>query len=177
MRSNFHSLVLMGLMATVCAGTARAAPRPAATAAAVKAVTDCRAIADDAQRLACYDKTVAAMQAAQSAGDLMTIDRSQRKAVRRQTFGLTLPSLDIFDRGEKGEGEDQITAKVARVGHDQDGHWLLTLDDGAVWDQTDDFELSHDPHPGSSVLIKRGTLGSFFLKVDGQEAIRARRIQ
>jgi hypothetical protein len=164
--------VILALLATGAGAATRAPP----TAASVKAVEDCRALADDAQRLACYDKAVTALQSAEASGDLMTVDRAQRQKVHRQTFGLALPSLDIFDRGDKGEGEDQITAKVTRVSQDQNGHWLLTLDDGAVWDQMDDFALSHDPRPGSTALIKKGTLGSFFIKVDGQQAFRAMRI-
>jgi hypothetical protein len=150
-----------------------AAPPP--SAAAVKAVTDCRAIEDSSQRLACFDKTVAAMAQAESSGDLMTIDREQRRAVRKQAFGLTLPTLEIFNRGEKPEEANRIAAKVARASRDQEGKWIIVLDDGAVWRQTDDYDLNRDPKAGSSVVISKGVAGSFFMKVDGQQAFRARR--
>jgi hypothetical protein len=169
-------VIALGIASLAISGEASAAPPPPANAAAVKAVIDCRAVADSSERLACFDRTVAAMAQAESSGDLMTIDRAQRRAVRRQAFGLTLPSLEIFDRGEKPEEANRITAKVASARQDPMGKWMITLDDGAVWLQTDDFDLNHEPHAGSTVVISKGALGSFFMKVDGHEAFRARRV-
>jgi hypothetical protein len=155
---------------------ALAAPAPPPSAAAVKAVMDCRALADPTQRLACFDTSVAAMAQAESSGDLMTIDREQRRAVRKQAFGLALPTLEIFNRGEKPEEANRISGKVARARQDQSGRWLITLDDGAVWLQTDDYSLNRDPKAGSDVVIMKGVMGSFFMKVDGQQAFKARRV-
>jgi hypothetical protein len=142
----------------------------------VKAVIDCRVITDDPARLACFDKAVAAMSAAEKSGELLTLDREQRRAVRRESFGLTLPSLDIFSRGEKPEEADRLTAHVASASLNAEGKWLIRLDDGALWEQTDDYSPNHGPHAGSTVVIFKGMLGSFFLKVDGQQAIRAKRV-
>ena len=154
---------------------ARNAPSTPGTAAAVSAVMDCRAIADSAQRLACFDKTVGEMAKAETSGELLTLDREQRRSVRRQAFGLNLPSLTIFDRGEKGEDADRLTAKVVSAHKLGDGKWLIQLEGGAVWRQTDDQELFKEPHDGSTAVIKRGTLGSFFMKIDGDTAFRAHR--
>ena len=153
-----------------------AAPAPPPSAGQVKAVIDCRAIADSAERLACFDKAVAAMVAAETSGELLTLDREQRRAVGRESFGLTLPSLDIFNRGEKSEEANRLTAHVASASLSLEGKWLIRLDDGAQWEQTDDYSLDHAPHSGSTVVISKGVLGSFFMKVDGQQAIRARRV-
>jgi hypothetical protein len=153
---------------------AAAAPPPAG-APATRAVVACRALTDDTQRLACYDKAVAAMSEAEKTGDLLTIDRAQRQAVRRQAFGLSLPSFTLFDKGEKPEEADRITVKLASARQDPYRRWILKLEDGAVWLQTDDNELSNEPHAGSTVEIRKGALGSFFMKVDGQPAIRVRR--
>jgi hypothetical protein len=156
-------------------GTSLAAAPPP-SAASVKAVTDCRALTDPTARLACFDKTVAAMAQAESTGDLMTIDREQRRAVRKQAFGLTLPTLEIFNRGEKPEEANRITATAAQAHRDQNGRWVIVLDDGAIWLQTDDYELNRDPKAGSTIVISKGMAGSFFMKVDGQQAVRARRV-
>ena len=86
--------------AGICS-VAGAAPKPAPTnAPVVQAVVDCRKIEDSAQRLACYDASVDALNAAQRSGDLVTLDRKQRQAVRKQAFGFTLPALSMFDTGE-----------------------------------------------------------------------------
>jgi hypothetical protein len=161
--------------AFVAPDLASAAPSPSAPAPAVQAVIACRSIAEDAQRLACFDKAVAAMGEAQTKGDLVTLDREQRRTVRRQAFGLSLPAFTLFDKGEKPEETDKLTATVDSARRDANGRWILRLEDGAVWVQIDDNELGRPPRKGSTVVISKGVLGSYFLKVDGQQALRARR--
>ena len=164
------------MAALVMAAQAQAATPPkSAPAASVQAVLACRPITDDTQRLACFDKATATMDEAEAKGDLLTLDREQRRAVRRQAFGLTMPSFAVFDRGEKPEEANKLMAKVASASHDAYGKWTIRLADGAVWAQIDDNELPRAPHEGSDVVITKGALGSFFMKVDGQQAVRARR--
>ena len=163
--------VSLGMIA-FSSGAIAAAPAPAAT---VKAVLDCRNIAADAARLACFDAAVATMDKAQAKGDLLTLDQEQRRAVRRQSFGLTLPSFTLFDQGEKAEEADRLTAKVAGVSRLPRGAWVIRLEDGAVWRQIDEEELHRDPKPGSSALIRRAALGSFMMSIDGQPSMRVHR--
>jgi hypothetical protein len=138
-------------------------------------VIDCRKIVDGAERLACFDKAVAAMEQAETSGDLVTVDREQRRAARHQAFGLGLPSLSFLDRGEKAEEVNRITDKVASASQDPYGKWTIRLETGAVWLQIDDTEVERSPHAGSIVEIRRGVLGSFTIKVDGQFPFKARR--
>lgn len=168
---------LPALFAAVMAATATAAVAADAptTAPAVQAVLNCKAIADPTQRLACFDAAVAKMSEAQSSGDLVTIDREQRRTVRRQAFGFSLPALSMFDKGEKPEEADRVTDKIVSAWHDPTGRWVIKLEGGAVWRQIDDNALMHDPHDGSTALISRGALGSYFMKVDGQLQIRVHR--
>jgi hypothetical protein len=178
-----HFLLIRASLAGLCcaaaaiAGTAAEAARPARAvrAAQVQTVLDCRTVADSAKRLACFDGAVAAMADAEVKGDLVTIDREQRREVRRQTFGLSLPALTLFDRGEKGEDADKLTATVAAASKGPTGRWLIQLDGGAVWRQIDDTDLFKTPHKGSVAVVKRGALGSFFMKIDGDSAFRAHR--
>ena len=151
-----------------------AAPAPS-RAPVVQSVIDCRKLEDSAARLACYDKAVDAMNEAESKGDLVTIDREQRRTLRRQAFGLSLPSLNIFDRGEKPEEASRITAKVTEAYRNREGRWVVKLEDGAEWRQIDYEEPSRPPHQGSTVVISRGVVGSFFMKIDGQPFIRVHR--
>ncbi|MHB8531018.1 MAG: hypothetical protein ACYC8V_16095 [Caulobacteraceae bacterium] len=148
---------------------------PVARAVTVQAVIDCRKIDDGPRRLVCYDKAVAAMGEAEAKGDLVTIDREQRRAARRQAFGLPLPSLSFLDRGEKPEEVNRIAVKIAGARQDAYGKWTIVLDDGAVWRQIDDNSLSRPPHAGSTADIRRAALGSFFVKIDGQQALRMHR--
>jgi hypothetical protein len=157
-------------------GGAALAAKPAPTRApAVQAVVDCRKIDDGVQRLACYDAAVAKMDDAQTNGDLVTLDRQQRREVRHQAFGLTLPSLAMFDVGEKSEEVNKINETVASARQDAEGKWTFVMQDGQVWRQIDDEFLSRDPHGGSSILITRAMIGSFMLSVDGQPGVRVHR--
>ena len=169
-------LALAVASTALVAGAAQAAPhapQPPVRAPAVQAVVDCRKLTDDAQRLACYDGAVAALAAAEQSGDLVTLDRQQRTTVRRQAFGLTLPSLSMFDRGESDVDKVDETAASAR--QDAQGRWTIVMQDGAVWRQIDDETLSRDPHAGSAIVIRKAMLGSFMLSVDGQPGVRAHR--
>lgn len=172
-RANGPAIILVAL-----AGAANAAPNGSpATPAAVQRVLDCRAVAESAARLACFDQAVAAMETAQTSGELVSIDKAQRRAARRQAFGLPLPSFSFLDRGERPEEANRIVATVASAKADPYGKWTIRLDDGAVWRQIDDTELDKPPRPGSKAEIERAMLGSFRMKIDGQFPIRVHREQ
>jgi putative N-acetylmannosamine-6-phosphate epimerase len=175
-RNRLATAILAGLCCVGFAvGAASAKGEKTVRAAQVQTVLDCRALTDGAKRLACFDAAVAAMAEAEVKGDLVTIDREQRREVRRQTFGLSLPALTLFDRGEKGEDADKITATVAEASKGANGRWLIQLDGGALWRQTDDTDLYKEPHKGSVAEVRRGALGSYFMKVDGDSAFRVHR--
>ena len=151
-----------------------AASKPAPTnAPVVQAVVDCRKIEDSAQRLACYDASVDALTAAQRSGDLVTLDRRQRQAVRKQAFGFVLPALSMFDTGEKEV--DSIDETLASASQGVGGRWVFRMEDGAVWRQIDEEFLSRRPHEGSKIVITRAMMGSFMLRVDGQPGVRVHR--
>ena len=175
MRPVFASLSAFAVAGVLAATPAFGKPPAATRAPAVQAVIDCRGIEDAAKRLACYDATVAKMSEAEATGDLVTLDKAQRRAARRQAFGLPLPSLAFLDLGEKPGDADRITVKIASAGADGFGKWTLQLDDGAVWRQIDDNQLYNAPHAGSTAVIRRAALGSFLMNIDGQPAIRVHR--
>jgi hypothetical protein len=162
---------LLTLGPPLMAASPKNSPRPAA----IQNLLDCRKIAEAADRLACFDKASAAMEQAETSGDLVSLDRAQRRAARRQAFGLPLPSLSFLDRGERPEEADRIIAKVASAEQNPYGRWTIKLDDGAVWRQIDDNTVDRPPHPGSTAEIRRASLGSFTMKLDGQFPIRVHR--
>lgn len=174
MKRRFVVGTCAGVAAAAVCGAAAAAPKVAPTnAPVVQAVVDCRKIDDSAQRLACYDASVDALTKAQASGDLVTLDRKQRQAVRKQAFGFTLPTLSMFDTGEKQV--DSIDETLASASQGVGGRWIFRMEDGAVWRQIDDEFLSRRPHPGSAIMIRKAMLGSYMLSVDGQPGVRAHR--
>jgi hypothetical protein len=178
------SLSVAVLAAAGMAAAAGKAPSKAKRAAALQAVVDCRAVTDRDARLACYDKAAASLDEAESSGQVVVVDREQARQVRREVFGLQLPSLDIFNLAgggkaasaiAKGDDVDRLAATVKSAFREGSGRWVIELDTGAVWRQIEDSDVQVDARAGSKVEIRRASLGSFFLKVDGQPAFKAHR--
>ena len=152
-----------------------AEPPKSGTPAVLKALFDCRAITTDAERLACYDAAVGQVNKAEKTGEVIIVDRQEARAARRQAFGLDLSALSILDRSEEKTEVDRVIGEVVSARRGGDGRWTVVLADGAVWKQVDDQSLSKDPKKGSKVEIRKASIGSYFMNVDGQRAMRARR--
>lgn len=147
-------------------------------APALEAVTACRKITADAERLACFDASVAKLDAAASNRDVVVLDRQQIRETRRSLFGFTLPKLALFG-GREGTPEKeeftQLTAKLTAVGRTSDGGYTFVLDTGARWRQTDVTAFGRTPRPGDEVTIFQAALGSFKMRIGNAPAIRVRR--
>jgi hypothetical protein len=157
---------------TLAAPNAQAADAP--SAAAFQAVLDCRKVADPTQRLACYDAAAAKMGEAETRGDIVVIDRAQASAAHREAFGLHMPSLDFVTKALKPEEVDSIQGVVKAARADVNGKWAFVLEDGAHWQQISG-NLRRDPRAGSKVEIRKGSLGSYLMNVDGQPSIKVHR--
>ena len=142
-------------------------------------LTACRAERDPSRRLACYDAQVRELVEAESSHDIVVIDREQMREARKTLFGLSLPRIAIFDgRAKTGEVEEiqQVEGSVSTARTDHDGRWLFLLEDGARWRQIDSYPLALPPKHGDKVVIKRASLGSFMLRLNGMTGIRVRRV-
>ena len=158
--------------------TSQAAAKPSASAPAtpqvVQALANCRSIADSTVRLQCYDAATVALQTAETRGDVVVVDRHQVTAVRRQAFGLSVPSLNLFPR-DKDETPDRVTLVLSRAYQLGDGRWRMVSEEGAEWSQSEADQLFSNPHAGSRVEVRRGALSGYFCKLDGQSTFRCRR--
>ena len=167
-------LLVISALAVPVAASAADGPK-SATPATIKALFDCRSVAADAERLACYDKAVGAVNAAEKTGEVIIVDRQEARAARRQAFGLDLSALSILDRSEEKTEVDRVVGEIASARQGADGRWIVVLADGAVWRQVDDQSLGKDPRKGSKVEVRKATMGSYFMNIGGQRAVRARR--
>ena len=173
------AIAALALPAAVLAAPPRnAQERPAA----LEAMLRCRTLTDEHARLLCFDREVAAFEAAAAARDVVIIDRKQVRETRRSLFGLRLPRLAIFGGGggssnadRDDEELDQLEGVVASALQTADNRWVIRLQDGATWRQIDDQTLGRRPRAGSKVLIKRAAMGSYMMRLDGQPGVRARR--
>lgn len=162
--------LVVGLSLAATAAGAAEAPR----AEAFEGVLKCRSISDGAARLACYDAAAGRMGDAEKKGEIVVIDRAQAAAAHREAFGLPVPSLAFINRALRAEEVDVLDGVVASAQADRDGRWTVKLQDGAVWRQISG-DLTRPPKAGSKVRIRKGTIGSFLMNVDGQQAIKVHR--
>jgi hypothetical protein len=167
--------VVVGTSGTALAQTAAPSSSPS-----VAALAACRATADPAARLACYDRAVPTLLGAASSGDLAIIDRQQAREVRRTLFGFAVPDLPFFKK-RPGRAEDEAPKELvstvrsfSSLGNDR---FRFAITDGnALWESTESAQL-RDPRQGEKVTIQRGAIGSFFAQFEGQRAVRVRRVR
>ncbi len=137
----------------------------------LKPFADCRAIAAPEARLACFDKAAAALEAAVEAKDVTIVDRQDVRKARRSLFGFTLPNLDLFGGGrpeDKNEAFTEINTTVASARPGNGGRVEIRLadEDNAVWQVID--PMPFPPKAGAKIRIRQGTLGNYFLAVEGR---------
>jgi hypothetical protein len=172
--------LLLGLVSAASAQRGEHRPeRRQQQPALFEALVRCRAIAEAAARLQCFDAASAALAQAAERRDIVVVDRGQVRESRRRLFGLALPRLPIFGGGDDGRDDEeeitQLDGTVASASQDGLGHWMVRLQDGSLWVQTDDNALALRPRPGQAVVIHRGALGSYMMRVNRQPGIRVRR--
>lgn len=169
------------LLAGMPAAAALAQPRGAQQPPELfQALVRCRTIADDAARLQCFDAAAAAFEQAAARRDVVVVDRAQVRESRRRLFGLALPRLPIFGGGDDEQREadevDSLEGVVASAFQNGHGQWVVRLEnEGGTWSQVDNSTLALRPRPGQPVLINRGAMGSYMMRVNRQPGIRVRR--
>lgn len=168
-------IALLLLTAAVAPAAARQ-PAPVGRTP-LQALANCRAVQPDLARLACFDAAAAPLLAAEQAGDLVVVDREQARAARREAFGFNLPSLNLFGReGPDGAEANRVELVLAGASQGPNGRWVFRTENDQVWRQIDSEPL-RKVRPGAKAAIRKATLGTFFMNVDGQRAVRVRREQ
>jgi hypothetical protein len=167
----------LAVMTIASAGIAKEKPAPEPPALYAK-LAACRTVGDATERLACFDKASAELDAAVAKNDVYMVDKQQVQKTRRTLFGLPLPDLGLFGGDKDDADKDAITelestVKSASMG---DGGWRITIEEGSTWQQTDNIPLALSPKPGMPVSIKKAALGSFKMSVRKQPPVRVRRV-
>ncbi len=173
-----RSAMLVAVVMLAAAGPALGATPSLTKARAevLQTVLDCRKLTDSQQRLACFDAAVTTLDTAAAKGDVIVVDREQIRAVKRQTFGLALPSLAMFTgSGHPDDVDTRIDLALTGVQSGADGHTLFSFADGSVWRQADQSDSGLERKSGSMATISRGVMGSFFLTVGKIPGVRVQR--
>jgi hypothetical protein len=169
-----HSLIAISALGLVTAAPASAQNMPkTATPKIFENVVQCRAIQDSAERLACYDRGVAALDTAQKSNELYVADKAAMKEARRGLFGFSLPKMKIF--GDEDLGDlDELETTIAGVSSGQRGY-IFTLPDGARWAQTDKRYMDK-PKIGAKIKIEKAALGSYMASINKKSGFRVERV-
>lgn len=169
--------VLAGAAALAMAGPALS-KAVVATSPLVAAVERCRQMSDPAQRLACFDSAAGALVQAANSGAVSVVDRTEIRRARRSLFGFTMPRLPFFAGDTTAdEAMNQLDSTITSVKALNNGYYRMVIAaDNAVWETTDSSISFDAPRAGQKITIKRGPLGSYFLRINGQVGVRGRRV-
>ena len=134
----------------------------------------CKAIAEDVERLACYDAAVGRLQAAEEAGKIATVTEQDIEDAQRSSFGLPTISMPSFGLARENEAIEEVSVAVKSLSG-APGALRITLENGQVWAQTDDRPIKALGQ--SEAVIKTAALGSFKMKLDGGRAFKVKRVK
>lgn len=161
--------------------------------AATLSLESCTSIENPVERLTCYDKVSGRLPAdTAKANDITpnTVDSAAPKAdiivtatpAVTPTEPVVKPAKDAeanfgLEHKQKQEQPDELQLKWAKKIKDAHGKWVIFLENGQVWRQTDIALFSFN-NSERQVVITRGILGSFFLlEPDGNKRIRVMRVK
>ena len=144
--------------------------------ALLTALSRCRTVTPDAERLTCLDRTAGALDEAELQGDVAVIERIQIREARRQLFGFAMPTLpSIFGRDDPEERINSVETTLLSAGQGLDGKWLFRLADGSEWRQIDSMPVRFQNRTGMDVRVRSAALGSYQLTAGRSRAVRVRR--
>lgn len=173
-----HVPVTTVLAATaLLVATAGAAEKPRNRPELFNKVIDCRSITENAQRLACYDQTVGALEAAEQRKDVVVVDREQMRETRKSLFGFTLPKIGLFGGGKEEVDEEdvsEIQTSIGSVRQIASDRWSLVLPDAGTWETM--TPVKYEPRAGQKIRISKALMGSYLGSFGSNKGVRFRRV-
>ncbi len=151
-------------------------------------LAECRTLTADTQRLACFDRTVAAVVDARRRKDIVILDRTEVRKAKTSLFGFSLPSIKLFNGGGDEQPMKELVGTMRSSAVLTGGLIRFELaqqsdaarpadakDNMSVWETVEQVMLP--PRRGDTVTIKAGALGSYVATAPGRRSARVRRIR
>ena len=141
----------------------------------------CQQIADNDARLACFDKAVGSIVTASDAGEVRVVDEQEVEKTRRSLFGFSLPDIGLFGGGDDSEeGKKQrnlLETTITSVHYAKQDEIFFVTEEGATWRISNAPSRLRKIEAGQPVVFKRASMGSFFIRVNGQLGVKGRRVR
>ena len=137
------------------------------------AYAPCAEIADDMQRLACFDATYA------REGEILAQKAEARRQETVENFGLSTLQIQAREEAERGpdavtelDEEGRIIATVVGVFvNDRSGKRIFQLDNGQIWAEAQVSRMRRNPREGQEVTISKASFGRYQLRIDGRRGV------
>lgn len=144
---------------------------------AVEAVLQCRAVPDEATRIACFDRTTLLLEGASKRTEIVLVDREDSVETRRAQFGFSPRRFRPFGLGREVDNDvSEVTSTIVSASSAaRHPNIRFSIKDGSIWETTQGTRGS-PPRTGESVTIKRGPLGNYLASVGGRISLRVMRV-
>lgn len=167
-----------------------AATSPSQAESISDALKDCGRQQNSLKRLVCYDKVVQSLDRYTGLDELMhvpaplpaqgstrpsTAGAPYKPQPRVESAAPSSPSSDFgMENRPKNNAIDKLYASIVGIKKSARKRYVLTLDNGQVWNQTDNETLMLKE--GQMIYVERGALGAFYLSKDSvNRRIRVKR--
>lgn len=174
-----NNLLPLGAIAALAVLAVPAAAKdPPRQSPLVDALQACRAIADPTERLGCYDRQAGALLDAASKGDVAVVDKSEVRKARKSLFGFAMPKIPFFSGDDTADAvSDTLESTIKSANGIGYGKYRMVIAEGnAVWETTETYGTMRDPRAGDKIVIKRGSLGSYLLKIGSNRSVKGKRV-
>ncbi len=171
--------LLMAVAPAVAQSPAPSAPVAEAEGNYLEGLKSCQAIADDTERLACYDRSVGRVVSASEEGEVRLVDSEDVRKTRRRLFGFSMPDIGLFgnDDDEDDKPLELLQSTITSVRYNRREVVFTIAEGDAVWRIASAPPRLGRIKVGDSVEFKRASLGSYFIRVNGQMGVKGRRVE
>lgn len=182
--------MIVAAVLTVCgAGVAVADPFTEEKNRALQAVQSCARLADDADRLRCYDGALGRVEEAlapptpeeQAAAFGQRAERPMEPDDGFSIFGLTIIGAGDAPAAPEPAFEriTSVTAKISDYAFTPDGKIIVFLENGHVWRQIDATKPRVPSDPEERIVtVREASLGSYMMTIgEANRSYRVRRVR
>ena len=139
------------------------------------ALLRCRAVADNAARLACYDAAVGASRAGQASATSSTTPATPSAAAAAPSPS-PVSSFGLEDRVTAGV--DAVTSTLVGTFDGWGPRHVFRLANGQVWRMVESSRGDYPARQNPKVTVRRAFGGSFLMEIEGvNAALRVRRVE